>query len=76
MQEVLGTPGVLERIKDTSAAKEVKALDDFHQTLAHDSARAFYGPGHVLAASELGAIDTLLISDKLFRSNNPGMRQK
>jgi hypothetical protein len=30
--------------------------------LAADPARAFYGPGHVLAAAELGAIQTLLIS--------------
>jgi hypothetical protein len=30
--------------------------------LGADSSRAFYGPGHVLAAAELGAIQTLLIS--------------
>ncbi len=30
--------------------------------LGTDPARAFYGPGHVLAAAELGAIQVLLIS--------------
>jgi hypothetical protein len=30
--------------------------------LSSDPARAFYGPGHVLAAAELGAVQTLLIS--------------
>jgi hypothetical protein len=30
--------------------------------LAADPARAFYGPGHVAAAAELGAVQTLLIS--------------
>lgn len=30
--------------------------------LGSDPSRAFYGPGHVLAAAELGAIQTLLIS--------------
>lgn len=30
--------------------------------LGNDPARAFYGPGHVLAAAELGAIQTLLLS--------------
>eukprot|EP00882_Tetradesmus_deserticola_P025628 GHRQ01028165.1.p3 GENE.GHRQ01028165.1~~GHRQ01028165.1.p3 ORF type:complete len:133 (-),score=10.09 GHRQ01028165.1:678-1076(-) len=30
--------------------------------LGADSSRAFYGPGHVLAAAELGAVQTLLIS--------------
>jgi protein pelota len=33
--------------------------------LGADSSRAFYGPGHVLAAAELGAIQTLLISGAL-----------
>ena len=31
--------------------------------LSQDSARAFYGPGHIRAANELGAIGTLLITD-------------
>lgn len=31
--------------------------------LSNDSARAFYGPGHVKAAQELGAIGTLLLTD-------------
>jgi len=32
-----------------------------------DSARAFYGKKHVQKASAAQAIETLLISDKLFR---------
>lgn len=44
--------------------------------LAHDSSRAFYGPGHVFAAAEVGAIQTLLISDSLFRVNNVAKRRK
>lgn len=38
--------------------------------MARDSSRAFYGPGHVQAAHELGAVQTLLITDTLFRVNN------
>ena len=38
--------------------------------MARDSARAFYGPGHVQAAHELGAVQTLLITDTLFRVND------
>lgn len=33
-----------------------QALADFMTMLAHDSSRAFYGPGHVHAAHEMGAI--------------------
>ena len=43
--------------------------------LAEDPARAFYGPGHVFAAAELGAIQTLMISDNLFRINSVEKRQ-
>ena len=41
-----------------------------------DSARAFYGPGHALAAAELGAVQTLLISDRLFRVNDDAKRAR
>jgi protein pelota len=44
--------------------------------LSNDPARAFYGPGHVFAASELGAIQTLLITDGLFRVNDVAKRAK
>ena len=56
--------------QDTKAVKETKLLQDFYDMMAHDSARAFYGPGHVQAAHELGAVQTLLITDTLFRVNN------
>ena len=47
---------VAAQVKDTKAAREVNALADFMAMLAQDSSRAFYGPGHVHAAHELGAI--------------------
>ena len=56
--------------QDTKAAQETRALQEFYHWLATDSARAFYGSGHVMAAHELQAIQTLLISDKLFRTND------
>ena len=36
--------------------REVEALQEFYKMLSEDPARAFYGPGHVYAAAELGAI--------------------
>lgn len=44
--------------------------------LAEDPARAFYGPGHVFAAAELGAIQTLLLADSLFRINDVAKRAR
>lgn len=66
-QELLGAPGVAKLVADTAAAKEVAALAEFFATLAAEPARAFYGPGHVLAAAEQGAVGKLLLSDSLYR---------
>jgi eRF1 domain 3 len=54
----------------------VQALHEFYAMLSSDMARAFYGPGHVFAAHELGAIQTLLISDTLIRVNDVQQRKK
>lgn len=62
--------------QDTLASREVKALASFYAMLAEDSARAFYGPGHVAAAADIGAVQTLLITDSIFRVNNVHKRRK
>lgn len=76
IKEVLASPEVASRIKDTKAAKEVQKLGEFMQMIGSDPSRAFYGPGHVLAAHELGAIQSLLLSDSLFRTADPVLRTK
>ena len=55
LKEVLANPLVAPSIKNTKAAREIQALQQFYDMLSNDSSRAFYGPGHVLAAAELGA---------------------
>jgi protein pelota len=55
---------------------QVEVLQDFYKMLAEDPGRAFYGPGHVFAAAELGAIQTLMIADSLFRINDVGKRAR
>eukprot|EP00045_Choanoeca_perplexa_P006949 m.60954 g.60954 ORF g.60954 m.60954 type:complete len:103 (+) comp13867_c0_seq11:161-469(+) len=44
--------------------------------LAHDEDRAVYGPGHVQAAFDASAIDTLLLSDALFRARSVADRKR
>lgn len=44
--------------------------------LKHEPDRAFYGPKHVSLAVASDAVETLLISDKLFRANNVAERRK
>lgn len=76
LKEVLSSPGIASQIKDTKAALEVSTLSDFMNMLGSEPSRAFYGPGHVKAAHDLGAIQTLLISDTLFRTADPIARKK
>jgi len=67
LSEVFAPGGTAERIADTAAAGEVRALNDFYAMLSEDAARAYYGPGHVMEAGHQGAIAVLLISDGLYR---------
>lgn len=46
----------------------MKVLNRFFELLANEPARAFYGPKHVAMANKQLAIETLLLSDSLFRS--------
>ncbi|KAK4371352.1 hypothetical protein RND71_010827 [Anisodus tanguticus] len=63
LKEVLDAPNVMNMIKDTKAAKE-------------DPDRACYGPKHVEVAHERMAIQTLLLTDDLFRSSDVATRKK
>ncbi|ONM12695.1 Protein PELOTA 1 [Zea mays] len=76
LKEVLDTPGVMALIKDTKAAQEVRALQDFFNMLTNESARACYGPKHVEFALQQFAIQTLLITDTLFRNADIATRQR
>ncbi|GKA62563.1 protein PELOTA 1 [Tanacetum coccineum] len=63
LREVLDAPTVMNQIKDTKAAQE-------------DPHRACYGPKHVEVAHERMAVQTLLVTDELFRSADIATRQR
>lgn len=67
LKEVLADPAVTSRMADTKATIEVRALEAFYTLLQTEPNRAFYGLKHVQKANEAQAIDTLLVSDNLFR---------
>ncbi|OTF71015.1 hypothetical protein BLA29_013882, partial [Euroglyphus maynei] len=76
LKEVLADPLLQNRLADTKAAKEMKALQDFQRMLMQDPSRAFYGRRHIERAIEAQAIETLLISDRLFRYKDVSIRKK
>lgn len=76
LREVLDAPSVMNMVKDTKAAKEVQSLKDFFNMLSNEPERACYGPKHVEVAHERMAIQTLLITDELFRNSDIATRKK
>ncbi|KAF3441764.1 hypothetical protein FNV43_RR15679 [Rhamnella rubrinervis] len=76
LNEVLHDDKVVNLIKDTQAVMEIRAFNEFLDALSSDSERACYGPKSVETAHELLAIETLLITDDLFRSPEVATRQK
>nr|CAG4645566.1 EOG090X07BV [Lynceus sp. MCZ IZ 141354] len=76
LREILSDPSVMNRLVDTKAAAEVKALESFYSILHSEPSRAFYGYKHVQKANEALAIDTLLVSDNLFRSQSVEERKR
>ncbi|KAK4282978.1 hypothetical protein QN277_014285 [Acacia crassicarpa] len=76
LREVLDAPNVMNMIKDTKAALEVRILKDFYNMLSNDPSRACYGLKHVEVAIERLAVQTLLITDELFRNSDITRRQK
>ncbi|XP_028792210.1 protein PELOTA 1-like [Neltuma alba] len=76
LREVLDAPNVMNMIKDTKAALEVRILKDFYNMLSNDPSRACYGLKHVEVAIERLAVQTLLITDDLFRNSDIMRRQQ
>uniref|UniRef100_A0A914VVH4 Protein pelota homolog n=1 Tax=Plectus sambesii TaxID=2011161 RepID=A0A914VVH4_9BILA len=76
LKEVLMDPAVAARLADTKAQSEVKTLEQFYEMLANDPARAYYGIDHVEKANRQMAIETLMLSDNLFRSSDVQERRR
>ncbi|KAL1140073.1 hypothetical protein AAG570_000005 [Ranatra chinensis] len=76
LKEVLLDPAVIAKMADTKALGEVRALEAFYTMLQTEPAKAFYGLKHIEKACEAQAIETLLISDDLFRCQDVSQRKK
>ncbi|XP_050523069.1 protein pelota [Daktulosphaira vitifoliae] len=76
LKEVLSNPSISSKLEDTKALGELKVLENFYKMLQTESTRAFYGINHVEKANEAMAIETLLIIDSLFRSQNIEERKR
>jgi len=76
LNEVLQDPSIAGRVADTKAAGEMRKLEEFYAKLNDNPDTAFYGVRHVNFANEQGAIQTLLVTDSLFRSADVATRKQ
>lgn len=76
LDEVFSDPAIMARMNDTKVAKEVQALNKFMRMMEVDPDRAYYGFAHVSKAQEQLAVDTLMVTDQLFRSSNVKTRKE
>jgi len=76
LDEILGNPILKARILDSQAAKEVEVLNRFFKMLNDNSDQAFYSYNHVKSALDKQAIESLLITDSLFRASDIKTRKK
>ncbi|XP_048583189.1 protein pelota homolog [Nematostella vectensis] len=76
LKEILSDPAIASRLADTKASSEVKALDTFYNMLQNEPERAYYGINHVEKANEAMGIETLLVTDELFRSSDIPTRKR
>lgn len=76
LEEIFADPAIMAQMTETKVAKEVQVLNKFMRLIEKDPDRAYYGYDHVSKAHEQLAIDSLLVTDELFRNSNVKTRRK
>ncbi|CCF59717.1 hypothetical protein KAFR_0H03070 [Kazachstania africana CBS 2517] len=76
INEVLKDPAYATKLKDTKYSKEAMVMDDFLRHLNDDDYKAWYGENEVRKAADMGAIDSILVTDSFVRSHDVSERKK
>jgi protein pelota len=76
LEEVFNDPIVAAQMTETKVAREVQVLHKFMRLMETDPDKAYYGYDHVAKAHEELAIDSLLVTDELFRASNIQTRKR
>ena len=76
LEEIFSDPAIMDKLNDTKIAKEVDALNRFMRMIDTCPDKAYYGYNHVQKANEELAIESLLVTDDLFRSSDIQTRKK
>lgn len=74
--EVLKNPSYSSKLQNTKYSQEALIMDEFLQHLNNDDCKAWYGEAEVKKAADMGAINVLLITDTLLRSDDIDQRKR
>ncbi|XLS50489.1 hypothetical protein HN51_011166 [Arachis hypogaea] len=76
LKDLLGESTVMNLMKDSMVRLQIRALRKVWDMVSSDSDCACYRLKSVESAQEMGAIETLLISDELYRSDEVATRKR
>ncbi|VVT49062.1 uncharacterized protein SAPINGB_P002085 [Magnusiomyces paraingens] len=76
LKEVMKDPNVVSHLSSAKYGHQLQMLENFYTIMNRDDMRAWYGPKHVAKAVEMGAVDSLMVSDSLFRSDDVAERKE
>ena len=76
LEEIFLDPSISKKIQDTKVVKEVAILNEFMKMMDTDPDKAYYGYTHVKSAADQCAIDSLLVTDELFRASTVATRKQ
>ncbi|KAL1362965.1 hypothetical protein AAHE18_03G117500 [Arachis hypogaea] len=76
LKDLLGESTVMNLMKDSKVGLQIRTLRKVWDMVLNDSDRACYGLKIVESAQEMEAIETLLISDELYRSDEVAIRKR
>ncbi len=69
--------GIIERIaSEIRLNREIRLMEDVMKNLGKDTGKTAYGWDDIVRAVQFGAIETLLVLDKLFREAQPDYRRE
>ncbi|KPA86720.1 putative eukaryotic peptide chain release factor subunit 1 [Leptomonas pyrrhocoris] len=75
LKEALAEPGVAQRMESTKCVDDIRVWEKFQNTMNKDPDLCVYTPQFVYHAATTGAVETLMISDDVFRSDEPTVRR-
>jgi protein pelota len=76
LEEVLSDDALSKKLENVKALEETRALNTFFHTFDSCPEKAAYGWDEVSLSVELGAVDSLFISDEVFRTSDVTRRKQ